>query len=249
MGCAEEGVWTVMSEDGRGGMSDAVAMGADEAADQLDVEVHSGDGLVARGSVPVADLWTVRPLVPARFCATAPFSSRPAKVACKKRCSPPLSADAVTQQPYFLPSPVSNSRNNYLSRLGRHCLHPAVCCARGSCGPRGTIVSLVAWMAGYRWALLSAVHMPAKGFMWVAAKHFSANSLLACPLAGRREQRQPWAARPRRTRGSRHRRVGGRRAAALLRAHARGRRRGRRVRQEVGCGVRRHGRRAQARAA
>ena len=60
MGCAEEGMWTVMSEDGRGGMSDAVAMGADEAGDQLDVEVHSGDGLVARGSVPVADLWTVR---------------------------------------------------------------------------------------------------------------------------------------------------------------------------------------------
>ncbi|KAK9839863.1 hypothetical protein WJX81_007158 [Elliptochloris bilobata] len=53
----EDGVWTVMSEDGRGGMSDAVAMGADEGADQLDVEVHSGDGLIARGSVSVADLW------------------------------------------------------------------------------------------------------------------------------------------------------------------------------------------------
>ena len=56
----EDGVWTVMGEDGRGGMSDAVAMGADELSGLLDVEVHSGDGLVARGSVPVADLWTVR---------------------------------------------------------------------------------------------------------------------------------------------------------------------------------------------
>jgi hypothetical protein len=49
-----------MSEDGRGGMSDAVAMGADETGGALDVEVHSGDGLVARGSVHVADLWAVR---------------------------------------------------------------------------------------------------------------------------------------------------------------------------------------------
>ena len=65
----------MMSEDGRGGMSDAVAMDAGEAADQLDVEVHSGDGLVARGSVPVADLWTVRPRL-LRYSSTLSLAAK-----------------------------------------------------------------------------------------------------------------------------------------------------------------------------
>lgn len=72
----------MMSEDGRGGMSDAVAMGAEEAADQLDVEVHSGDGLVARGSVPVADLWTVHFPGSCTVLCHRNTRPRPARLAC-----------------------------------------------------------------------------------------------------------------------------------------------------------------------
>lgn len=88
----------MMSEDGRGGMSDAVAMGTDEAADQLDVEVHSGDGLVARGSVPVADLWTVRPWLLHAF--VLPQNILLPCQACMRKCASSLGADAMhTQQP------------------------------------------------------------------------------------------------------------------------------------------------------
>ncbi len=58
---AEEGAWTTVTEDGRGGGSaDAVALGAGDMGDELLLEVHSDALELAAGRVPVADVWAVR---------------------------------------------------------------------------------------------------------------------------------------------------------------------------------------------
>jgi hypothetical protein len=58
--CAGEGSWTVVGSDGRGGQGDVVELTQRDMDDDLRVEVHTDSGLIASGTVPVADLWAVR---------------------------------------------------------------------------------------------------------------------------------------------------------------------------------------------
>ena len=70
---ADDGAWTSVREDGRGGgADDAVALHAGDMGDELLLEVHSDTLELATGRVPVADVWSVRD--PA---AVSPAHARP----------------------------------------------------------------------------------------------------------------------------------------------------------------------------
>lgn len=56
---AEQCTWTTVGPDGRGLNADVLELGADDREEELVVEVHNADGMVARGTVPMVDLWQV----------------------------------------------------------------------------------------------------------------------------------------------------------------------------------------------
>ena len=244
-----------MSEDGRGGMSDAVAMGADEAGGALDVEVHSGDGLVARGSVHVADLWAVRARVLVRLLS--PLSLR-----CADRLIAPNGKTLVAPYPYPHPYPYSMSRTWRASHLPRSQVHLLVPSpgsaadwrvAGGSCMaaplPAQTALRRLAGQRRARRCFnlhacsAEPAHPQAPHRELRAGSELFANRKRS-RATGRGGQREPTAARPRRAPAARH---GRERPAALLLALAGARPRGRRVWQEVGRRVRRDRHRAQVR--
>ena len=58
--CAEEShVWTTVGADGRSLNAGVVELGAEDREDELIVEVHNEQDCVARGSIPMVDLWQV----------------------------------------------------------------------------------------------------------------------------------------------------------------------------------------------
>lgn len=57
---AENCTWTSIGADGRGLNADVLELGADDREEELMIEVHNADGVVARGSIPMVDLWQVK---------------------------------------------------------------------------------------------------------------------------------------------------------------------------------------------
>ncbi len=56
---ADQCTWTTVGPDGRGLNADVLELGADDREEELVVEVHNAEGLVASGTVPMVDLWQV----------------------------------------------------------------------------------------------------------------------------------------------------------------------------------------------
>lgn len=54
-----QGAWTVIGPDGQGHDGDVVSLGPEDTEDELMVEIHDHEGLIAMGQVDTADLYQV----------------------------------------------------------------------------------------------------------------------------------------------------------------------------------------------
>ena len=55
-----QGAWTVIGPDGQGHDGDVVSLSPESTEEELTVEIHDHEGLVAMGQVDIADLYQVQ---------------------------------------------------------------------------------------------------------------------------------------------------------------------------------------------